>query len=320
MNTLTTHPSLRLCAFVSLCPGSWVLPCCCRVARLLSQTLPPVLPASQRLYAPTSPASKRKLKDRGKHKHGYRHGLPEPTDTTSLPRPPADCHFQQTSIADMEWPTPHPPSFPSPSPATADTVLPHADIDPTQLANQASHLTLSAEPSPPVRALSAAASPPSDCDGDGNAPQQPTTCWIVGPLPGTATASTPGPAAAAQPVPPASRDHACGGSSATDERRLVVDQDEAADRQSGAVVPGLSYRGSGPWSVQRGGAVARLVDLPNEVLLLILGFLDVPDLLATSRVSAPALSSLRPCRDRYTPRSREQGAGIMVPFVGIPLP
>lgn len=48
-------------------------------------------------------------------------------------------------------------------------------------------------------------------------------------------------------------------------------------------------------------AIVRLSDLPNEVLLHILGFLDVPDLLATSRTShqfrslavAPILHRLR---------------------------
>lgn len=204
-----------------------------------------------------------------------------------LPSPHTGCNSQQHSITNMERPTHHPPSFPSPSPATADTVLPHADIDPTQLANQARHLTLSAESSPPVRASSAAASPPSDCDSDDSAPRQPASCWIDGELPGTATASPPAPAAAAQPVPPASRGHACAISNVVDERQYAVEREEAADSWCGALVSGGPYHSPGSWSVQHGDAVVRLVDLPNEVLLHVLGFLDVPDLLTTSRVSTP---------------------------------
>lgn len=67
------------------------------------------------------------------------------------------------------------------------------------------------------------------------------------------------------------------------------------------IILARTYTGSRPWSVNRDGddnddddddAIVRLADLPNEVLFHILGFLDVSDLLATSRVSQPALCCL----------------------------
>lgn len=200
----------------------------------------------------------------------------------------------------MEWPTCPPPSSPSPAtPAAAETVLPHADIDPTQLANQASHLTLSAvEPGSPSLLASSAAPPPSEPDSQDSPLRQATSCWIE-PLSESTpiTICTPGPAAAAQPVPHTSHDH-------TREELLM--------RDGGLNAVGQEKEGDSPWPAfgadsdcreliissrtsmdsrprfVNSNAIVRLSDLPNEVLLHILGFLDVPDLLATSRVSEPA--------------------------------
>lgn len=203
----------------------------------------------------------------------------------------------------MAWPACPPPSSPSPTPATAETVLPHGDLDPTHLADQASHLTLSAGSSPPLRA-SSQTPPLGEPDGHDSAPRQ-RTCterWIVEPLPST-TASTPGPAADAQPGPPTTRDHARGGSrlEMRSEGRHAADQDPQeggrqwptstsnAHHHGSALVSGRASEDPGPCFV-KSDAIVRLADLPNEVLLHILGFLDVPELLVTSRVSEPAIA------------------------------
>lgn len=229
----------------------------------------------------------------------------------------------------MEWPTHLPPSSPSQAspatPAAAETVLPHADMDPTQLANEASHLTPSAvavEPSPAVHA-SSAAPPPSDCDGEDSPLRQAAMCWVE-PL-STSTAA-PGPAADAQPVPHTSHDHAREELLMRDERPYAGGQEKEGGQpwpasgldtqcREPSIFPGRAYTGSRPWFVESdddddddvdnvddvddvddddnaAAAVVRLDDLPNEVLLHILGFLDVSDLLATSRVSDPALCCL----------------------------
>lgn len=203
----------------------------------------------------------------------------------------------------MEWPTCPPPSSPSPAtPAAAETVLPHADIDPTQLANQASHLTLSAiEPGSPSLLASSAAPPPSEPDSQDSPLRQATSCWIE-PLsestPSTPiTISTPGPAAAAQPVPHTSHDHTReellmrdGRSNAVGQEKEGVNPWPAPGADSGCrelIISGRNGMDPRPRFVNS-NAIVRLSDLPNEVLLHILGFLDVPDLLATSRVSEPA--------------------------------
>lgn len=216
----------------------------------------------------------------------------------------------------MEWPTCPPPSSPSPAtPAAAETVLPHADIDPTQLANQASHLTLSAiEPGSPSLLASSAAPPPSEPDSQDSPLRQATSCWIE-PLsestPSTPiTISTPGPAAAAQPVPHTSHDHTReellmrdGRSNAVGQEKEGVNPWPAPGADSGCrelIISGRNGMDPRPRFVNS-NAIVRLSDLPNEVLLHILGFLDVPDLLATSRTShqfrslavAPILHRLR---------------------------
>lgn len=46
-----------------------------------------------------------------------------------------------------------------------------------------------------------------------------------------------------------------------------------------------NYSNHHNWAAAQGDAILSLADLPNELLLHILSFLDVSDLLATSRVS-----------------------------------
>lgn len=123
------------------------------------------------------------------------------------------------------------------------------------------------------------------------------------PLPATApSTSTPGPAADAQPAPLVSPPQTpCGHSSDRGEHSACGVGDAAYPQVMDWHQPVLAARDglvasstpiSGPeyedHAVLSAGRDARvtLAVLPNEVLLHVLGFLDVSDLLATSRVSS----------------------------------
>lgn len=266
-------------------------------------------------------------------------------------------------ISEMEPPSPQPLAQPLPSPssptlATTQAVLPHAHTEHNLLADQASHLTLSAfsastaAPSAargphcavPVseerpsrrrrRTCSAAAAAAAAAAGDGGsfgplAPRRTRApASSIGPLrlPVTSAAVDDGGAQPSfffffPPQFPISLEHA---HEATDMRDAddEAPQDEQghghrmrpaardADARSTALalapvpvpdpVPGpvlapvpvhAPSRGlEGGFSrAVRSDAKVGLADMPNEVLLHILSYLDVSDLLATSRVSG--------CRD-----------------------
>ncbi|KAI3398701.1 hypothetical protein diail_8740 [Diaporthe ilicicola] len=227
--------------------------------------------------------------------------------------------------------------------ATAGTVLPHDDTQSTQLAHQASHLTLSTQmlrATTPASAVSPVAPPPAEppchapkqrrracsaccaASDDGSPPPQrprqasaPIEPFLF--LPAT-TPSTPCPAGDAQPAPPTSsppppscecsRDK-CGSSAwdvgdvayqhVMDWRQPTLAADDTVGT-SNTPIPHPTIEGLAMLPAGR-DAELTLAVLPNEVLLHVLGFLDVSDLLATSRTShqfrslalAPILHRLR---------------------------
>ncbi|KAK2599559.1 hypothetical protein N8I77_011302 [Diaporthe amygdali] len=241
----------------------------------------------------------------------------------------------------MDSPTPlsSQPAPTSPTLAAAGTVLPHDDTQSTQLAHQASHLTLSTQmpqATTPTAAVSPVVPPPAEppypapkrtracsasctASSDGSPPlQRPRQASApIGPfllLPAT-TPSNPGSAGDAQPAPPISpppyehsRDR--GGSSARNVGdaacQQVMDWPKpmlAADHALGAsdaLILSPAHEDFTLLSVGPDDKVTLAV-LPNEVLLHVLGFLDVSDLLSTSRTShqfrslalAPILHRLR---------------------------
>ncbi|KAG8169652.1 hypothetical protein KVR01_000397 [Diaporthe batatas] len=240
------------------------------------------------------------------------------------------------------------PASASPTLATAGTVLPHDDTQSTQLARQASHLTLSthlpwpttqpdalspvtttpAEPPDPApkrtRACSACCAASDHTSPPPQRPRQPSAPIgpPVPPLPATSTppsstASTPATAAAAQPAPLISPPRPpCGHSGergdgqepdvrgrggeegggggggdaaypqAMDWHPPALADGDAPWEAGCTLIPGSKYQG-GPLLCPPGrdARVVTLADLPNEVLLHVLSFLDVSDLLATSRTS-----------------------------------
>lgn len=231
----------------------------------------------------------------------------------------------------MDSPTPlcSQPAPASPTLATAGTVLPHDDTQSTQLARQASHLTLSTQlpwPTTPTAVVSPVASTPAEppdpapkrrracsaccaaSDQSSPPPQRPRQASApIGPLlplPATSSpsTSTPGPVAGAQPAPLISpprppREHLSGrgdghasdvGGAAYPQAMDWHQPGLAAGDELGAScapIPGPGYEGQALLSPGRDARVTLAV-LPNEVLLHVLSFLDVSDLLATSRVSA----------------------------------
>ncbi|POS70136.1 F-box domain-containing protein [Diaporthe helianthi] len=223
------------------------------------------------------------------------------------------------------------PAFASPTLATAGTVLPHDDTQSTQLARQASHLTLSTQmPWPTTQAegvspvTTTPAEPPNPAPkrrrassaccvaNDHTSPPPPrprqasaATGPLLPPLPATApSTSTPAAAAGAQPAPLISPPRPpCGHSSEGPEGGDGQELDLggaaypqamdwhphvlAGDDELGVSctpTPGLRY-GDHPLLPPERDARVTLVDLPNEVLLYVLSFLDVSDLLAISRTS-----------------------------------
>lgn len=196
---------------------------------------------------------------------------------------PKTCHFWRNGTmqpfhgTDMDLDDAVSLSSPSPTLAAAEQVLPHSD-DSKQLVDQASHLTLAtsssnarrtdASPVPHERRL-------PDPPRSRSRSQTCSACWLPaseGPRPPHRDLSRAlSNALGAQHAPWTSYDHA---------REEQTMRPAAAGKQDchrmllGEVLPLLSVP-TGP----------SLDDLPNEVLLHILGYLDVYDLLVLSRVS-----------------------------------
>lgn len=166
----------------------------------------------------------------------------------------------------------------SPTLAAAGPVLPHNDIESKQLADRASHLNLTAtssssdaSPAPPPQG--GIPSPSHTRSRTCSACSKPTA--EAAPLRARdADAEAP---ADAQHAQPQSQEHAC------EDKSVMVAAPSAGGNEK--VCHGKHPAGAFLPLVQTG---ASLADLPNEVLLHILGYLDVSDLLLLSRVSGCA--------------------------------
>lgn len=164
----------------------------------------------------------------------------------------------------------------SPTLAASGSVLPHSDIESRQLADKASHHTLTTTSSR-SDALPASAAQDGAAHPARTRSRACSACLssTAGPAPLRVPCADAKASANAQHAPLVSQDHAregddnlmtSAGSAAADEPRRQCAQ------PTGARLPlVLVY--------------ASLADLPNEVLLHILGYLDVCDLLLLSRVS-----------------------------------
>lgn len=205
--------------------------------------------------------------------------------------------------------------------ASPPPVLPHESIESTQLADQASHLTLAtlsgrADASTGTvphdggvtssrrsssrsrnRACSACSSAASDVHVNGLRPSPPLPQQCEQASPSLIERSPSRPATNhnvclpndAQPAPLISHEHAREGTRMTAAAELEGERHrmQPADGLPLALVQNHSPFSAWPArKVGKDAPLATLTDLPNEVLLHILGYLDVCDLLLLSRVSA----------------------------------
>lgn len=226
------------------------------------------------------------------------------------------------------------PSPSSPTPGTLaprGMVLPHDDPEPNLLADQASHLTLSAPsgaigsgphraaPGRRSRACSACSAFTASKEGEHSLHPSPPAAQhhrpqaVIDPLGmqnATVTPAADNDNAQRSPLPPASaplmshehshgharecaamRDVAAGERSRDEQQRRRMPPAEHDTPVSSLVSAGLVPVARDPWPANAfrlptvDAKIMTLVDLPNEVLLHILGYLEVCDLLATSRVS-----------------------------------
>ncbi|KAJ4418286.1 hypothetical protein N0V82_005677 [Gnomoniopsis sp. IMI 355080] len=216
--------------------------------------------------------------------------------------------FNSTDVMDSDGQAP----LPSLIPASSQTVLPHDSIEFTQLAGQASHLTLATSPG---RADASSATGPQDgvprssrsrnrtCSACSSAAGDVDGLRLSPPLPRRQQASASSIARSpsrpatvndgrlpndAQRAPPISHEHAREETHMTAAAELELERHrmQPADALSLVAVwrPDLAQ----PWPSQKAGKdapLATLANLPNEVLLHVLGYLDVCDLLLLSRTS-----------------------------------
>lgn len=213
----------------------------------------------------------------------------------------------------MDAPTSVPlPSSSPPILVTPGAVLPHNDAESNQLADQTSHLTLATSTGGSNRLINAASSAiVSHGSAPGASRRRRRACSAccrvsdaatplqharqsalsIEPFPPSTTALYLG--ADAQTLQPESHENAREGSRMGSAGLAGYEEDELDQTQDSAVV-GIQSKAlfptcsRCPWT-SRSEAILTLADFPNEVLLHILSYLDVCDLLATSRVSAVSL-------------------------------
>lgn len=213
----------------------------------------------------------------------------------------------------MDSPSPLPHSLSaSPTLASTGTVLPHDDQASKQLADQASHLTLSTAGSVPSSYLPTASSAPFApiCPHEGSPKSSRSRGRSCSAELGPSSSAA---AAAAQRCcclccsPPISHEHAreatrmrdgAPAAASEDERRHIWPAAANAATADGADTscPTCTIATEGSSS---GVVPLTLAAFPNEVLLHILGYLDVSDLLAASRVSCVRVELCRAHRPLF---------------------
>lgn len=222
--------------------------------------------------------------------------MPLPHDIRDLSKVQRNITMQPSNGSDMDYDGFPVPSCSSPTLATPGTVLPHSDIETKQLADQASHLTLAtsfnkADASLASGLYSGVPAPSRSRSRTCSACSSSTT--FDGPLPLKRASARASPNRFdAQRAPLRSHEHAREETSMSAAGGAAGDERDCHQMHLADVAPLVLVRtSSGP----------SLADLPNEVLLHILGHLDVCDLLLLSRVSlgnVVTCSSLRPSRVR----------------------